>query len=64
MGMEIQREVCETLPLADVVLRLGQFVLSEQHLSDVFEMHRRRSYEKGHHFSAVYQSDRRGSART
>ena len=46
MGMEFQREVCERLPLADVVMRLGQFVLREQHLSDVFEMHRDRSYEK------------------
>lgn len=46
MGMEFQREVCERLPLADVVMRLGQFVLSEQHLNEVFETHRTRSYEK------------------
>ena len=46
MGMEFQREVCERLPLADVVMRLGQFVLSDQHLNEVFETHRGRSYEK------------------
>jgi hypothetical protein len=46
MGMEFSREVCQQLPLAEAVLRLGQFVLGDDQLDEVFRRHRGRSYEK------------------
>jgi len=46
MEMDFQREVCERLPLAECVLRLGQFVLNDDLLSGVFHEHRGRSYVK------------------
>ena len=46
MEMDFQRDVCQRLPLAEAVLRLGQFVLSDEHLNDVFQQHRGRSYER------------------
>ena len=46
MGMEFPREVCQQLPLAEAVLRLGQFVLGDEQLNDVFARHRGASYTK------------------
>lgn len=46
MEMDFQQEVCQRLPLADAVLRLGQFILSDEQLNDIFQQHRARSYEK------------------
>lgn len=46
MEMDFQQEVCQRLPLADAVWRLGQFILSDEHLNDMFQQHRGRSYEK------------------
>ena len=46
MGMEFLREACQRLPLADALLRLGQFVLSDDHLKEIFKRHSGRSYEK------------------
>lgn len=46
MEMEFQQEVCERLPLADAVLQLGQFVLSDEYLDNIFQQHRGRSYER------------------
>ena len=46
MEMEFSREVCRQLPLAEAVLRLGQFVLGDEQLDEVFQRHRGRSYEK------------------
>jgi len=46
MEMDFPQEVCQRLPLADAVLRLGQFVLSDEHVNDIFNQHRGRSYEK------------------
>jgi hypothetical protein len=46
MEMDFPQEVCQRLPLADAVLRLGQFVLSDNHVKDIFNQHRGRSYQK------------------
>lgn len=46
MEMDFLRQVSQQLPLADAVLRLGQFVLSDDHLNQIFQEHRGRSYEK------------------
>ena len=46
MEKDFPQEVCQRLPLADAVLRLGQFVLNDVSLSDIYEEHRGRSYEK------------------
>lgn len=46
MEMEVLREIIERLPVADAVLRLGQFVLADEALAGIYERHRGRSYEK------------------
>lgn len=51
MEMDFQEKVCQRLPLADAVLRLGQFVLSDEDLNDIFQQHRGRSYERVISFS-------------
>jgi hypothetical protein len=46
MGMEFLREACKRLPLADALLRLGQFVLNDDHLDEIFKRHSGQSREK------------------
>lgn len=46
MEMDFLRQACQRLPLADALLRLGQFVLSDDYLDEIFEQHSGRSYEK------------------
>jgi hypothetical protein len=46
MEMDFQQEVCRRLPLADAMLRLGQFVLRDEHSNEIFQQHRGRSYGK------------------
>lgn len=46
MGTDFQSEVCKRLPLAEAVLRLSQFVLSDENLQSVYDSCRGRSYEK------------------
>jgi hypothetical protein len=46
MELEFPREVCKQLPLAEAVLRLGQLVLSEERLNDIYQRRRGASYEK------------------
>ena len=45
MEMDFQQEVCQRLPLADAVLRLGRFVLSDEKMNELFQQHRGSSYE-------------------
>ena len=46
MGMEFQSEVCKRLPLAEAVLRLSQFALSDEDLQVIYDSCRGRSYER------------------
>jgi hypothetical protein len=46
MGTDFQSEVCKRLPLGEAVLRLSQFVLSDENLQVIYDRFRGKSYEK------------------
>jgi hypothetical protein len=46
MATDFELEVCKQLPLAEAVMVVSNYVLSDESLAEMYETHRGRSYEK------------------